>query len=103
MLLSAYTTYMYVNHPKKNRKHGTSFANTSKYELYIKKNSLVILRSKQLNLHVTTEIQRGPLARVYYIVHKHMMKMILCSLVNYIRITLKYLQIHVAEWFSHSF
>lgn len=74
MLLSAYTTYMYVNHPKKNRKHGTSFANTRKYELYIKKNSLVILRSKQLNLHVTTEIQRGPLARVYYIVHKHMMK-----------------------------
>lgn len=75
MLLSAYTTYMYVNHPpQKNRKHGTSFANTRKYELYIKKNSLVISRSKQLNLHVTTEIQRGPLARVYYIVHKHMMK-----------------------------
>lgn len=65
---------MYVNHPQKNRKHGTSFANTRKYELYIKKNSLVISRSKQLNLHVTTEIQRGPLARVYYIVHKHMLK-----------------------------
>lgn len=73
-LISIYNIHVCKPPQKKNRKHGTSFANTRKYELYIKKNSLVISRSKQLNLHVTTEIQRGPLARVYYIVHKHMMK-----------------------------
>lgn len=72
-LISIYNIHV-CKPPKKNRKHGTSFAKTRKYELYIKKNSLVTSRSKQLNLHVTTEIQRGPLARVYYIVHKHMMK-----------------------------
>lgn len=72
-LISIYNIHV-CKPPKNNRKHGTSFANTRKYELYIKKNSLVTSRSKQLNLHVTTEIQRGPLARVYYIVHKHMMK-----------------------------
>lgn len=103
MLLSAYTTYMYVNHPKKIGSMALALLTRGNMSSTSRKNSLVISRSKQLNLHVTTEIQRGPLARVYYIVHKHMMKMILCSLVNYIRITLKYLQIHVAEWFSHSF
>lgn len=59
---------------KNNRKYGISFVNMRKYEFFIKKNLLVILRSKQFNLYVIIEIQRGLLVRVYYIVYKYMMK-----------------------------
>lgn len=75
MFLLVYIIYMYVNYfLKKNRKYGISFVNMRKYEFFIKKNLLVILRSKQFNLYVIIEIQRGLLVRVYYIVYKYMMK-----------------------------